>query len=83
MRVVLEAHGYIAKEFGAPGKAGGLRRILFLGNNNPEDGHAVVMEDDESIVDPGSNATKKKSLLDYANSRLRVKRVFVITKKED
>jgi hypothetical protein len=76
---VLATKGYIVEEVEFPGEAGGLRRILGLFDKNGE-GHAVVMDDDESIVDPRSTATTKKYLLDYAGTGYVVGRVFIITK---
>jgi len=78
---VLSTKGYIVEEVDSPGEAGGLRRILGLVNKNSE-GHAVVMDDDESIVDPRSKATTKKYLLDYSGTGYVVDRVFIIRKKE-
>jgi len=77
---VLDAKGYNVEEFDTPGEAGGLRRIVALIDRNGE-GHAVVMDDDESIVDPRSKATTKKTLLDYAYSHA-PERVFVIKIKD-
>jgi hypothetical protein len=39
------------------------------------------MDEDESIVDPRSNATRKKYKLDYTHTGYRPEKVFVIAKK--
>ena len=82
MSEVLLDHGYVVEEVGSPGAASGVRRIVGLISDGYPDGHAVVMDDDESIVDPKSKATTKKTLLDYCATGYRVGRVFVITMKE-
>jgi hypothetical protein len=82
MRDVLSMHGYTVDEVALPGHAGGVRRILGLVNRNGE-GHAVAMDEDESIVDPRSKATTKRFLLDYSATGYAVGRVFIITKKEE
>ena len=79
---VLATKGYFVEEVGSPGEAGGLRRILALVHKNEPEGHAVVMDDDESIVDPQSKATTKKTFLDYSFTGYRIERVFII-KSED
>ena len=79
---VLDAKGYAVEEFPEPGYAGGTRRILTLVKDGEAEGHAVVMDDDESIVDPKSTATRKVYLLDYFNTGYRPQRVFVLTRKE-
>jgi hypothetical protein len=82
MTEVLLEHGYTVEEVDSPGAARGVRRIVGLISDKYEDGHAVVMDDDESIVDPKSKATTKKTLLDYWATGYRVGRVFVITRNE-
>jgi len=75
---VLNAKGYNVEEYESPGEAGGVRRIVALGNGKGE-GHAVAMDEDESIVDPRSNATRKTYMLDHTHTGYRPERVFVIT----
>jgi hypothetical protein len=79
---VLTAKGFVVDIVDLPGKRGGVRRILALVPKDGGEGHAVVMDDDESIVDPRSRATTKKTLLDYAGTGFSVERVFIITKKD-
>jgi hypothetical protein len=50
MREVLSIRGYEVKDVRQVGCAGGVRRIVALTHKADNKGHAVVMDDDESIV---------------------------------
>jgi len=78
---VLTAKGFHVDEFKSPEQAGGMRRIVALMKGGKE-GHAVVMDEDERVLDPSSDAATKKHLLDFANMGLQVGRVFIIKRKD-
>lgn len=79
---VLDTKGYSLDEVENVGSVGGMRRIVSFVKPGEPEGHAVVMDDDESIVDPQSTATTKKYMPDYWGSTYRVDRVFVIRTKD-
>jgi hypothetical protein len=78
---VLDARGYTVEEVPNFGSAGGMRRILTLVKEGEIEGHAVAVDDDESIVDPQSTATTKKYLLDYTYTGYRLQKVYVLKRK--
>jgi hypothetical protein len=82
MREVLSIRGYEVKDVRQVGCAGGVRRIVALTHKADNKGHAVVMDDDESIVDPKfpSPITRRRTLLDYSYC-YPPQNVFVIRKR--
>jgi hypothetical protein len=62
MLEVLDTKGYNVEEFDTVGEAGAVRRTVCLVDKagKLEEGHAVVMDEDHSVIDPRSTPTAKK-----------------------